>query len=40
MIKEEFIQLEIEVTDWEDAIRQSAEPLLLSGKITSGYNEK
>lgn len=40
MIIEEFIQLEIEVTDWEDAIRQSAEPLLLGGKITSGYNEK
>ncbi|OJG55584.1 hypothetical protein RV06_GL001166 [Enterococcus haemoperoxidus] len=40
MIKEEFIQLELEVTDWEEAIRKSAEPLLIGGKITSEYIEK
>lgn len=40
MIKEEFIQLEIEATDWEDAIRKSAQPLLGGGKITTEYIEK
>ncbi|WP_375269825.1 PTS sugar transporter subunit IIA [Enterococcus sp. DIV0212c] len=40
MIKEEFIQLELEVSDWEEAIRRSAEPLLNGGKITAEYIEK
>ncbi|MFD2305725.1 PTS sugar transporter subunit IIA [Enterococcus termitis] len=40
MIKKEFIQLELEVTDWEEAIRQSAAPLLNLGKITDEYVEK
>ena len=40
MIKEEFIQLGIEVGDWEEAIRKSAAPLLSGGKITAEYIEK
>ncbi|MGX7262685.1 PTS sugar transporter subunit IIA [Enterococcus crotali] len=40
MIKEEFIQLNIEVADWEEAIRRSADPLLDGGKITAEYVEK
>ncbi len=40
MIKEEYIQLGIEAADWEDAIRQSAKPLLHNGKITVEYIEK
>lgn len=40
MIKEEFIQLGIEVDDWEEAIRKSAAPLLSGGKITAEYIEK
>lgn len=40
MIKEEFIQLNIEVNDWEDAIRKSATPLLTGGKITNEYIDK
>ena len=39
-IKEEFIQLNIEVTDWEEAIRQSATPLLTGKKVTAEYIEK
>ncbi|ALS38139.1 PTS system ascorbate-specific IIA component [Enterococcus rotai] len=40
MIKPEFIQLDVEALDWEDAIRRSAEPLLNGGKITADYIEK
>ncbi|MBL1225099.1 PTS sugar transporter subunit IIA [Enterococcus sp. BWR-S5] len=40
MINEEFIQLKIEVNDWEDAVRQSAKPLIKGGKITEGYVDK
>lgn len=40
MIKKEFIQLQVEVRDWEDAIKQSAQPLLTHGKITAEYVEK
>lgn len=40
MIKKEFIQLKVEVSDWEDAIRQSAQPLLTHGKITPTYVEE
>jgi PTS system ascorbate-specific IIA component len=34
---ESLIRLGIEATDWEDAIRQAAEPLKEQGKITQGY---
>lgn len=37
MISKELIQLQVEVTDWEMAIRKSAQPLVDHGKITSGY---
>jgi len=40
MIKKEFIQLNVEAEDWEDAIRQSANPLLKDGKITQTYVDK
>lgn len=40
MIKEEFIQLNIEAKDWEDAIRQSANPLLTGKMITAEYIDK
>nr|OTN84983.1 hypothetical protein A5821_000912 [Enterococcus sp. 7F3_DIV0205] len=40
MIKEEFIQLRIDASDWEDAIRKSASPLLNGGKITAEYIDK
>lgn len=40
MIKEEFIQLNIDVTNWEEAIRQSATPLLTGNKIKAEYIDK
>lgn len=40
MINEEFIQLNIEVNGWEDAVRQSAGPLIEGGKVTEGYVDK
>ncbi|WP_086347898.1 PTS sugar transporter subunit IIA [Candidatus Enterococcus clewellii] len=40
MINEEFIQLNIEVSSWEEAVRQSAEPLVIGGKMTQGYVDK
>lgn len=40
IIKEHFIQLNIEADDWEDAIRKSAKPLLEGGMITKGYIDK
>lgn len=40
MIKEEFIQLNIEVTDWEEAIRQSATPLLTGKKLQQSILKK
>jgi len=40
LMDEKMIQLNIEVTDWEDAIRKSAQPLLIEGKISENYIEK
>lgn len=37
LLREENIQLNIECRDWKDAIRKSAEPLLLKGYIENRY---
>lgn len=32
-----LIQLGVEASDWQDAIRKSAQPLLINGKIKASY---
>jgi len=40
LMNEKLIQLNVEASDWEDAIRKSAHPLLAEGKISETYIEK
>lgn len=40
MIDKAFIQLNVKATDWQDAIKLSAQPLLKAGKIAESYIEK
>lgn len=40
IIKEEYVQLDIQVEDWEDAIKKSAQPLVNDLKITEEYVDK
>ncbi|MEG0265927.1 PTS sugar transporter subunit IIA [Anaerorhabdus sp.] len=37
MITQELITLNVEATDWEDAIRKAATPLVNEGKIKESY---
>lgn len=37
LMDESLIKLRIEATDWEDAIRQAAQPLKEQGKLTQNY---
>lgn len=40
LIKKDYIQLDMEVNNFEEAIRISMEPLLLGGQVTSDYVEE
>lgn len=37
LVSEDLVQLGVEASDWHDAIRKAAKPLLKSGKITDNY---
>lgn len=37
IINEQFIQLNVQAKNWEDAIRKCAEPLLVNGKVNAEY---
>lgn len=37
LTSEKLVKLQIQATDWEDAIRQSAQPLIDEGKVKQGY---
>ena len=37
LVSEELIRLNIEATDWQEAVRLAAQPLIDSGKIKPGY---
>lgn len=39
ILNHNLIQLKVHAENWEDAIRKSAEPLLISQKIKAGYVE-
>lgn len=39
LTSEKLIRLQLEANDWEDAIRQAAQPLLEEGKIKPSYIE-
>ena len=37
LTSENLIRLNIEATDWEDAVRKAAQPLLEAGKVKQSY---
>lgn len=37
LLDESLVRLNVEATDWQDAIRKSAQPLVENGKVTPGY---
>lgn len=37
LLDERLVQLEVEASDWEDAVRKSARPLVELGMATEGY---
>ncbi|MCT8311202.1 PTS sugar transporter subunit IIA [Tetragenococcus halophilus] len=40
IIDEEFIQLNVSASDWKEAIKKAAEPLVIKEKITKEYVNK
>ena len=37
LLDESLVQLNVEASDWEDAIRKATAPLVANGKVTEGY---
>ncbi|QOY60782.1 PTS sugar transporter subunit IIA [Thermophilibacter immobilis] len=37
LLDKSLVRLNVEATDWQDAIRKSAQPLVENGKVTPGY---
>lgn len=37
LIDEKLVTLNIEATDWEDAVRKASQPLIDNGKVEQGY---
>ncbi len=37
LLTEELVLLDVEASDWEDAVRKGARPLVDCGKVTAGY---
>ena len=37
LLGEELIQLDVEASDWEDAVRKASQPLVDAEKVTSAY---
>lgn len=37
LLDKSLVRLNVEATDWQDAIRQSTQPLVDNGKVTPGY---
>lgn len=37
LVETDLIRLQIHANDWEDAIRQAAEPLVVHNKVKPGY---
>ena len=37
LVNEKLIKLQIEASDWEDAVRKAAQPLVDEGKVKTSY---
>ena len=37
LVSEKLIKLQIEASDWEDAVRKAAQPLVDEGKVKTSY---
>ena len=37
LLDESLVLLDVEATDWQDAVRKAAQPLVDNGKVTPGY---
>ena len=37
LVNEKLIKLQIEASDWEDAVRKAAQPLVEEGKVKTSY---